>query len=173
MKTIVYQSNAGHTKKYAELLSKETGIPHYSVNEAKVKVPSGSDIIFMGWLMAGNIISFNKTKKRYNIKAVCAVGMSGMESTEKIVSDTVVKYRIPSDRIFYLQGGLESYKLKGIYKLMAKAMENSIAKLEHKQVKSFEEIEMENLIKSGGGGDCVSKENLQKVINWCKKEEHK
>ena len=37
MKAIVYQSNTGHTEKYAELLSSDLNIPFYSVDEAKCK----------------------------------------------------------------------------------------------------------------------------------------
>lgn len=37
VKAIIYQSKTGHTKEYAEYLSKELSIPCYSVCEAKEK----------------------------------------------------------------------------------------------------------------------------------------
>ena len=38
VKAIIYQSKTGHTKEYAEYLSKELSIPCYSVCEAKEKI---------------------------------------------------------------------------------------------------------------------------------------
>lgn len=35
MKAIVYISNTGHTKKYAELIGEKTGLPVYELSEAK------------------------------------------------------------------------------------------------------------------------------------------
>lgn len=46
MNTIIYTTNTGSTERYAKLLSQETGLPAYSLAEAKKKVRSGAEIIF-------------------------------------------------------------------------------------------------------------------------------
>ena len=45
VKAIIYQSKTGHTKEYAEYLSKELSIPCYSVCEAKEKINKKDEII--------------------------------------------------------------------------------------------------------------------------------
>ena len=55
MKAIIYTSNAGSTAQYAQLLANELHLPVYSAKEAKKKVPAHSEIIYLGWIMAGGI----------------------------------------------------------------------------------------------------------------------
>ena len=53
MKAIIYTSNTGSTAEYAQLLGKELNLPVHSLQKAKNKVPAGSEIIYLGWIMAG------------------------------------------------------------------------------------------------------------------------
>ena len=53
MKAIIYTSNTGSTAEYAQLLGKELNLPVHSLQQAKNKVPAGSEIIYLGWIMAG------------------------------------------------------------------------------------------------------------------------
>ena len=52
MKAIIYTSNTGSTAEYAQLLGKELNLPVHSLQKAKNKVPAGSEIIYLGWIMA-------------------------------------------------------------------------------------------------------------------------
>ena len=73
---IVYTSKTGHTQKYAEVLGRKTSLPVFPASEAVKKLPAGSTVIYMGWICAGIIKGYSKTAKRFNIAAVCGVGMS-------------------------------------------------------------------------------------------------
>ena len=53
MKTIVYESQAGHTARYAKLLSEKIHLPCCSLEEAEQKLPKHASIIFMSWVEAG------------------------------------------------------------------------------------------------------------------------
>ena len=53
MKAIIYTSNTGSTAEYAQLLGNELNLPVHSLQQAKNKVLSGSEIIYLGWIMAG------------------------------------------------------------------------------------------------------------------------
>ncbi len=55
MNAIIYTTETGSTERYAKLLAHETGLPVCSLAEAKKKVPAGAGIIYLGWIMAGNI----------------------------------------------------------------------------------------------------------------------
>lgn len=48
MKAIIYTSNTGSTAEYAQLLGKELNLPVHSLQQAKNKVLSGSEIIYLG-----------------------------------------------------------------------------------------------------------------------------
>ena len=71
IKAIVYTSNAGHTKQYAQLLGGKISLPAYSVKEAKRALAKGDEIIYLGWLMAGKIKGYKKANRRFSIKALC------------------------------------------------------------------------------------------------------
>ena len=75
MKAIIYTSNTGSTAEYAQLLGKELNLPVHSLQKAKNKVPAGSEIIYLGWIMAGGIKGYNEAAKLYKVRAVCGVGM--------------------------------------------------------------------------------------------------
>ena len=75
MKAIVYTTNAGSTEQYAKLLAQETGLPVYSLAEAKRTLSSGTEIVYLGWIMASTVKGYADAAKRYRICAVCAIGM--------------------------------------------------------------------------------------------------
>lgn len=77
---IVYTSNAGHTKAYAEMLGKMTGLPVYDFHGARRLLIADSKIIYLGWLMAGKIKGYSQANKEFNVKALCGVGMASGES---------------------------------------------------------------------------------------------
>ena len=49
--------------------------PVHSLQEAKNKVPAGSEIIYLGWIMAGGIKGYKEAAKLYKVRAVCGIGM--------------------------------------------------------------------------------------------------
>lgn len=164
VKAIVYTSNTGFTKKYAEMLGEEIGVPVYEFKESKQKLNKKDEIIYMGWIMAGGIKNYEKAKKIHDIKAVCPVGMS--VPSEKQNNELIDKYHI-TEKLFYLQGGFDKTKLKGIYKFMMNSLEKIVKpQIESKQDKTPEDLEMLEMMVNGK--DCVKKENLNEIINWLK-----
>lgn len=75
MKAIVYISNAGSTAGYSQLLGNELNLPVYSFKQAKNEVSCGSEIIYLGWIMAKEIKEYKRAAKLYKVYAVCGVGM--------------------------------------------------------------------------------------------------
>ena len=62
MKAIVYTSNTGTTKEYAEIIEKKTIIPAYTLDEAEKVLSAGDEVIYLGWLMAGTIKDIKRQK---------------------------------------------------------------------------------------------------------------
>lgn len=164
MKTsaVVYCSNAGHTRQYAELFGEITGLPVYELK--KSAVPENSDIIFFGWIMGNNISGLKRAEKKYRIVAACGVGLS--ESTEEQRSKISSVNGVPEGKCFYLRGGLDVSRVHGIYKMMLKMVAPSAAKDPAKQndAGSREPVEMMKTPQS-----FVSRENLSGIAEWYNK----
>ena len=90
MREIVYTSNTGSTEKYAKMLSHQIIVPAYSIKEADKRVKAGAEIIYMGWIMAGKIKGYTEAARKYNIQAVCGVGM-GQTGTQLVEVRTKIK----------------------------------------------------------------------------------
>lgn len=162
---IVYESNTGFTKKYAELLSEATGLMAIEQKKEGGQIKKGAEVIYMGWLMAGGVKGYKKAQKKYHVRALAAVGMGS--PSEKAVNDIIQKYSISDTPVFYLQGGFDMNKLHGTYRFMmknmAKMMGNAVSK---KEVKTDEELLMLDLIKNGR--DFVTAEKLEPIMTWLK-----
>ena len=98
---IIYKSQTGHTRAYAELLSEEIGIPSYDIGEALTMIPKGAPIIFMSWIKFGDIVAYGRASRKYDIKAVVAVGISA--AGNKQLDRARKRHRIKGQHMFYLQ----------------------------------------------------------------------
>lgn len=154
---IVYSSNNGHTRRYAEMLGRETGLPVYDIKdiEPDKKLP----VIYMGWLMASTVKDFGKAKRRFNVQAVCGVGLC---TTGALLKEVRRGARVPADTaLFTLQGGMDIEKLTGIYRKMIDTLTRFMAK---KKNPSDDDIEMLRLLTTPG--DYVDEANLKDVLEW-------
>ena len=68
MKAIIYTTNTGSTAQYAKMLAEQTGLPAFSMEEAKSKVEAGSEIIYLGWIMAAQVKGYKAAAKKYKIR---------------------------------------------------------------------------------------------------------
>lgn len=161
MKAIIYTTGTGSTKRYAELLSLETGLPLYSLKEAKKSLHFGTEIIYLGWIMAGSVKGYATANKYFKVCAVCAVGMgkTGTQADD-VRAKTSVPVTLP---LFTLQGNFDINKLHGIYRLMMKVM---VKALENKKEHTPDENEMLQIIK--GDKDFVDIKNLNDMLKWYK-----
>ena len=116
---IVYTSATGFTARYAALLSRQTGLPAYDLREPEGP-PSGSRILFLGWLRAGCIQGLRRARKRYQVAAVCFVGM--MEGDPADVAKVVSSNRLEHTPHFYLRGGYAPERLRGLARVMMAPM---------------------------------------------------
>lgn len=167
MNAIIYTTQTGSTKRYAEMISEKTGLPIYSFKDSKKNVPVGTDIVYLGWINAGKIQGYRKASKRYKIRAACGVGMSKTGTmTENVRKRTRIAESVP---LFTLQGNFNIDKLHGFYRLimalMAKAIKND---LENKKDLSPEEADIADMVIHGG--ERVKSENLNDFLDWYNSE---
>ncbi|MCI5668903.1 MAG: flavodoxin domain-containing protein [Oscillospiraceae bacterium] len=156
MKAIIYESNTGSAKRYAEMLSEKLGVPAYSLKEAQKALPKDEEAVFLGWVFANKIQGFSKAQKRWNLVCACAVGIN--PRTDKYIE--ILKESNPTDiPIFYLRGKLDLKKLKW---LQRKLLETIRADLEKQNKPGTEE--MISILKNGC--DLVSEDMLKETIAY-------
>ena len=163
MNAIIYTTNAGSTVRYAELLACATGLPVYSLTEAKNAVSTGAEVIYLGWIMAGSVKGYAAAARRYRVRAVCAVGMGQTGTqTDSVRKKTAVPVGIP---VFTLQGNFDVKKLHGVYRPMMELMVKTAGKaLVEKTDRTPEENDMLDMMLHGG--ERVKAENLRAVLDW-------
>lgn len=168
MEAIIYTTNTGSAEQYAKMLAEQTGLSVFSMEEAKSEVEEGSEIIYLGWIMAAQVKGYKTAAKKYKIRAVCAVGMEKTGTcTEEIRKKTFVPAEVP---LFTLQGNFNVKKLHGFYRLMMSMMIKMVTKqLVAKTDRTQRENEMLEIMLQGG--ENVRKENLAEVLDWYKREQ--
>ena len=150
---IVYESNTGHTEKYANMLAKKLNLESIPLKQYKI---DSEPIMFLGWIFANNIQGYKKVKDKANIKCTIAVGMT---PTAKQNNSEIIKINNVNEKFFYLQGGVDYTKLKGIKKFMLKMVAESVIKENKPEDKELIDIFL-------NGGNCVKEENLSKILEY-------
>ena len=163
MNAIVYTTNTGSSKAYAEMLGAKTGLPVLPYADAKDKLTPGDEIIYIGWLMAGTVVNLDKAQKRFSVRAVLAVGMTASDEMLK----NVRRHNHLSDNmpLFLAQGAYDKNKLHGMYRFVMKivgaALEKKISAI---PVRTEEEECILTMLRVGGSG--VKEEKLNAVLAW-------
>lgn len=163
LNAVVYTSNTGFTKQYAELIGKRLSLPVYELNTAMKSLPENSDIVYLGWIMATSIQGLKKASKRFLISAICGVGM-GVTGTQipELRKANAINDIIP---VFSLQGGLDDAGLKGTKKFMIKMVRKAVVKgLYENPERSPEDEEMLDFLLKGGSR--VQEPNLKAFYDW-------
>lgn len=85
MNAIIYTTNTGSTEHYAKLLAQKTGLPVYSLAEAKKRVFAGAEVIYLGWIMAALSRAMPRPQSvtRYAPSAVSAWGKPERKRTTR------------------------------------------------------------------------------------------
>ena len=161
---IVYRSNTGFTKEYAEMLGKAEKRKVFSVSEAEREIPAGEPVFYMGPLMAGHISGIDQAVKKFAVKGVCGVGMS---PASQQVLDTLSKANyVPGAPIFYLQGGWAPKKVGWLKRRMVgmatKSMREALRDKGGRRTPE-EDKQLDFLIR---GGSFVSYDSLKPIRQW-------
>ncbi len=123
---VIYNSQTGFTKRYAEWISEELGGDLKELSSAKKMDLSGYDaVIYGGWALGGTVSKLNWFKE--NMKnwqgkklAVFCVGASPEENPELGIFLKNTREQLENTGVFYCQGGMSYEKMSGGYKLMMK-----------------------------------------------------
>lgn len=161
---IVYTSNTGFTMQYAQLLGQAAAIPVYDLEDGLSAPAPGARVLYLGWLSAGKIKGLSKARRRWKVKAVCAVGMApeGQNTVERLTEQN----RLEDIPAFYLRGGYAPERLTGIYKIMMSAMAKMVSRA---PAESEEDKAMRDSF--AAGGDWVDMRYLDPVLAWLREQD--
>lgn len=154
MDAVIYESNTGSTERYARLLAEKLGKPAYSAKEAASKLAKGAEVIYLGWVMANQICGLKKAVRRWNVKAAGAVGLYPMSETN---TNILIAKNKPDFPLFYLRGGLDYSRLKGMKKKLIMMIRDNLIRENNP-----ENAELIKVLTDGG--DFVSEENLTALL---------
>ena len=163
---IVYRSNTGFTREYAEMLGRAEKMKACPLSEAQGKVGPGESVFYMGPLMAGHISGIDQAVKKFAVKGVCGVGMSPASPQ---VLEALSKANYTSGApIFYLQGGWAPKKVGWLKRRMVgmatKSMRESLRDKGSRRTPE-ENKQLDFLLH---GGSFVAFENLETIRAWIK-----
>ncbi len=159
IQAIVYTSNTGFTARYAKLLGEKTGLPVYESEEGEKALPKGTAIVYFGWIMASSVKGYKKAAARYDIRALCAVGLC---DTGALMTEVRKATGLPAETpLFTLQGGMDYSRLRGINRFMISMLRKGMAA---KKDRTEDEERMYILVRDGG--DFLREENLNGVLEW-------
>ena len=151
MKTaVVYTSQTGFTKRYAEWLSERIGADLIELKEARKTDFSGYDaIVYGGWVCAANVTKINWMKnnaEKWKDKklAVFCVGGSPIDNPdiEIFFQKNFSEGPLSTVKPFYCPGGFNYEKMSGGSKMMMKMFVGSLKGRKNKTPEEEHMIEM-------------------------------
>ena len=134
---IIYGSQYGTTKRYAERFAEMTGFPVISYEDINA-LTSYERVIYFGGLYAGGVKGLKNAVKRFSLNTkliIVTVGLADVCDKENIsnirnsISKQVPEDLLKSAFVFHLRGGIDYQKLSFKHKTMMTLLYNKIKNL--------------------------------------------
>ncbi|PKK97275.1 MAG: hypothetical protein CVV58_02105 [Tenericutes bacterium HGW-Tenericutes-3] len=167
MKNIVlYKSKYGNTLQYATWLSETLGYELRDFKDFKKReIKNYQTIIFGSGVYMGKMNKLKKVLKWFNEKPIiifaCAGNLNVEKDIEEIKKANFTLEQLKYHHFFYLPGGVDFTKLKGLMKSMVKFFINMIEK---KQDKTPDEIAILDGYKHPS--HYVDKKYIEEIVNY-------
>ena len=174
---IIYFSNYGSTKRYAEWIASELNADIYSIEHVNQNTLTSYDTIILGsGLYAGKIEGLNLIVNNYDALhdkklVLFTCGLADYSKAENINSiNTRLEKIIPvyikeAIRVFYLRGYIDYKNLNLKHRIMMWLMKMSIIT---KKVESLSEENKDFLQSYGKAIDFTNKNNIMEIVKYCK-----
>ncbi len=174
---IVYGSNYGTTKQYANELSRRTNMKAISFKKVNQQINDYDNIIYLGALYAGGVLGMSKTLKKLNNisnKKIIIVTVGLSDPTDEVNKNNIInniKNQMPKKffekaKIFHLRGGIDYSKLNFAHKTMMKLLYNAVKNLPKEKLTAEDRAMIETYNKKVNFIDFSS---LDEIINEAQK----
>lgn len=169
MRTIViYNSQTGFTKRYAEWIAEATGADCLELSAAKRKsMDTYEAIVFGSWACAGSISKlkwFKSNLDKWSDKRLIAFCVGGSPIDNPEIEQALKQNFMKNVRIFYCPGGFNYEKMSVSSKLMMKMF---IKMLNAKKNKTEAEQEMIKMISTSY--DISDKKYIEPILEYLKR----
>ena len=142
MKTLIlYGSQYGTTKRYADELSRLTGLPALSYEKA-VDLAGCEQIVYLGGLYAGGVKGLKQTARKFpaGVRLILVtVGLADVQDEQNIENiRRSVRRQLPAEvlqnaALFHLRGGIDYSRLNLTHRTMMTLLYNHARKLPPEQ----------------------------------------
>ena len=174
---IVYGSNYGTTKQYANELSRRTNMKAISFKKVNQQINDYDNIIYLGALYAGGVLGMSKTLKKLNNisnKKIIIITVGLSDPTDEVNKNNIInniKNQMPKKffekaKIFHLRGGIDYSKLNFAHKTMMKLLYNAVKNLPKEKLTAEDRAMIETYNKKVNFIDFSS---LDEIINEAQK----
>lgn len=171
---ILYGSQYGAAKYYAEQLSKRTGIPIKSYKEVKNLI-GYQRVIYLGGLYASKVKGLKSIIKKLSPTTqliIVTVGLSDVknqktrESIKNAIENQVPKELFNKVTLFYLRGGINYSKLKLSHRLMMTLLYYKCRSLPEEK----KTPDVQGIIETFGKKvSFIDKKSLEPIVQYIKK----
>lgn len=169
---IIYQSASGHAERYAKIISECLDVPSYDLFRAMRQLRKNDEVIFIGWIRNRDLMGYGLMLRRYDVRAVCAVGAVDEDNSHYALDRIERRYHISEKApLFYLRGGFDQMKTRGSDRRIVNYLKDDLAKKISKSRKysipadPYDQALWQALMR---GGDYVSRDNLTDLLRWYK-----
>ncbi len=170
-KVIVYGSQYGSTKRYADELSNKTGMKALSYTEIN-NLSSYDTILYIGGLYAGGVLGLTETIKKSPVKdnqtlIIVTVGLAdpkdqnNTDSIKRSISNRLPKDIYNRSKVFHLRGAINYEELNLKHKIMMKHLYTKAKILPPEQQNKETEVFIDTYNKKV---DFVDPESLDEII---------
>lgn len=158
---VVYTSETGFTKTYAEWIAEELNIE--CVELADYQLNKEDTVIYGGWIYGGNIVDLYKVIDKVKELIVFAVG--SLPHNEEVVEDIVYKNGLEDIPFFYMESGIRFEKLNSL-KQMALEYERTEAEIKDDSEKTAVDEYVSDLV--GESFDNSDKKYIYALVKYVK-----
>ena len=172
---ILYGSQYGHTRRYAEELSRAAGVPAISWRDAPELGDRGS-IVYLGALYAGGVLGLTRTLKRLSLREgqrliVATVGLAdpadlkNREHLRRSLEKQLPPGLLSRTRLFHLRAGIDYGALSLRHRLMMAALCRSLRGRPAEQLSAEDRALLESY---GGQVDFTDFRTLEPILQALK-----
>ena len=171
---IIYGSEYGSTKRYAERLSEITGVEAVNYKEAK-DIGDYKRVVYLGGLFAGGVMGLKKTVSKMTSQQeliLATVGMTDPNETTYYESiRKALKAQLPAslydeNKIFHLRGAIDYSQLGFKHRIMMKMFHSMLLKKPESELTADAKTVLETY---GKQVDFVDYDGLKTIVEIIEK----
>lgn len=172
---VIYKSETGFTKKYAEWIARELGADILEASKAKADMFDAYDaVIYGGCLRAAGISGARLIKNnlgRLQGKKIAVFATGASPPREGVLDEVINRNFTPEQRasikFFYLRGGFDYGKLKPMSKFLMTLLKWKIMSKDKEKLTADEKGMLAAYDKPA---DFTKKENIKELIGYIRSE---